>query len=235
MPLFRLCYNNEISICKEFKYLGVVFTKSRSFSKTKKHNYDQAKKAMHLLYKKIRNLNLPLDLQLQLFEHTVLPIALYGCEIWAYENTKIIEKLQNEFLRYITNSKKSTPAYMLHAELGCKAIDVKIKTHMIGFWLNIVNGKETKLSKMLYNFLLEEYDSGIYQHKWIHCIKDILTSVGRIDLLHRETIESPKLIKTQISKTLSDLYIQEWDTKLFHHQKEKLIVFLRMILILKII
>ena len=27
--------NNEISICKEFKYLGVVFTKSRSFSKTK--------------------------------------------------------------------------------------------------------------------------------------------------------------------------------------------------------
>ena len=213
--------NNEISICKEFKYLGVVFTKSRSFNKTKKHNYDQAKKAMHLLYKRIRKLNLPLDLQLQLFEHTVLPIALYGCEIWAYENTKIIEKLQNEFLRYITNSKKSTPAYMLHAELGCKAIDVKIKTRMIGFWLNIVNGKATKLSKMLYNFLLEEYDSGIYQHKWIHCIKDILTSVGRIDLLHRETIESPKLIKTQISKTLSDLYIQEWDTKVISSSKGK--------------
>ena len=108
--------NNEISICKEFKYLGVVFTKSRSFSKTKKHNYDQAKKAMHLLYKRIRNLNLPLDLQLQLFEHTVLPIALYGCEIWAYENTKIIEKLQNEFLRYITNSKNPLQhiCYMLN-------------------------------------------------------------------------------------------------------------------------
>ena len=92
---------------------------------------------------------------------------------------------------------------------------------MIGFWLNIVNGKATKLSKMLYNFLLEEYDSGIYQHKWIHCIKDILTSVGRIDLLHRETIESPKLIKTQISKTLSDLYIQEWDTKVISSSKGK--------------
>ena len=168
--------NNEISIYKEFKYLDVVFTKSRSLSKAKKHNYDQAKKAMHILYKRIQNLNLPLDLQLQLFEHTILPIALYGCEIWAYENTKIIEKLQNEFPRYITNSKKSTPTYMLHAELGCKAIDVKIKTHMICFWLNIVNGKETKLSKMLYNFLLGEYDSGIYQHKWIHCIKDILFS-----------------------------------------------------------
>ena len=94
---------------------GVVFTKSRSFYKARKHNYDHAKKAMHPLYKRIRNLNLPIDLQLQLFEHTLLPIALYGCEIWAFENTYIIEKLQTEFLRYITNSKKSTPAYMLHA------------------------------------------------------------------------------------------------------------------------
>ena len=68
--------NNKISVCKEFKYLGVIFTKSRSFCKAKKHNYDQAKKAMHLLYKIIRNLNLPTDLQLQLFEHTILPIAL---------------------------------------------------------------------------------------------------------------------------------------------------------------
>ena len=63
----------KISICMEFKYLGVVFTKSRSFFKTRKHNHDQAKKAMHLLYKIIRNLNLPIDLQLRLFEHTILP------------------------------------------------------------------------------------------------------------------------------------------------------------------
>ena len=210
---------NEIQICKEFKYLGVVFAKSRSFCKAKKHNYDQAKKAMHLLYKRIRNLNLPIDLQLQLFEHTILPIALYGCEIWAFENTKIIEKLQNEFLRYITNSRKSTPAYMLHAELGCKPIDIKIKTRMIGFWLNIVNGKDAKISKFLYKFLLSDYDSGNNQHKWIQCIKDILISVGRVDLLHKDSIENPKSIKMQISKTLSDLYIQEWHSKIASSSK----------------
>ena len=62
---------NKISICKVFKYLGVIFTKSRSFSKAIKHNYDQAKKAMHLLYKRIRYLNLPIDLQLQLFDNTI--------------------------------------------------------------------------------------------------------------------------------------------------------------------
>lgn len=210
-----------ISICKEFKYLGVIFTKSRSFCKAKKHNYDQAKKAMHLLYKRIRNLNLPIDLQLQLFDHTILPIATYGCEIWAFENTSLIEKLQNEFLRYITNSKKSTPTYMLHAELGCKPVEIKIKTQMIGFWLSIVNGKDTKLSKWLYNILLEEYNGGIYQHKWIHSIKEILISVGQIQLLNKEAIENPNLIKKKISRTLFDLYVQEWHTKITLSSKGK--------------
>ena len=70
--------------------------------------------------------------------------------------------LQNEFLRYITHSKKSTPAYMVHAELGCKHIDTKIKTCMIGFWLNIVNGKDAKISNFLYKFLLSD-DSSNYQ------------------------------------------------------------------------
>ena len=133
----------------------------------------------------------------------------------------LLKKIQNEFLRYITNSKKSTPAYMLHAELGCNAVDVKIKTRMIGFWLNIVNGKESKLSKLLYKFLLGEYDGSKYQHQWIHCIKEILMPVGRIDLLHKEVIQNPTLIKMQNSKTLSDLYIQEWHTKVASSSKGK--------------
>ena len=95
----------KYKICKEFKYLGTVFTKGRNFNKAKKHNYDQAKKAMHLLYKIIRNLNLPVDLQLLLFDQTILPISLYACEVWGFENIQLIEKLQNEFLSFKTHHK----------------------------------------------------------------------------------------------------------------------------------
>ena len=47
---------------------------------------DERRKAMNLLYKRIRNLNLPIDLQIKLFDHTIAPILLYGCEIWGYPN-----------------------------------------------------------------------------------------------------------------------------------------------------
>ena len=90
----------------------MCFSENRSFYKARKHNVDQAKKAMHLLYKRIRNLNLPLDLQLHLFDHTILPIALFGCELWGLESIQLIENLQNEFLRRIINLKKEY-AYLL--------------------------------------------------------------------------------------------------------------------------
>ena len=90
----------------------------------------------------------------------------------------------------------------MHAELGCKPVDIKIKIRMIGFCVNIVNGKNAKFSKFLYQFLLTEYDNGTYKHKWIQCIKDILISLGRVDLLHKEVIQNPPFIKMQISKSL---------------------------------
>ena len=49
-------------------------------------------------FKRIRNLNIPIDLQLYLFDHVSLPIALYGCEIWGFENSQIIKKNTDRLL-----------------------------------------------------------------------------------------------------------------------------------------
>ena len=64
---------------------------------------------MFSVFMKINNLALPIDLMLKLFDHTVIPILTYSCEIWGYEDTKIIERIHTDFLRKITKSKKSTP------------------------------------------------------------------------------------------------------------------------------
>ena len=91
------------------------------------------------------------------FDHVILPIALYGCEILGFENSQIIENLHNDFIRQIINLRKSTPTYMLHAELERHPIQINIKSRMVGFWLSIVNGKESKLSKLLYSIMFKEH------------------------------------------------------------------------------
>ena len=114
--------DNVIEITDKYKYLGIYFSQSRSFF------VEQAKKAMHLLYCRINNLNLPVDLQLKLFDHTVLPILTYACEMFSFENLDILEKVHIDFLRKISKSKRSTPLYMLYDELGRYPLEIIIKT-----------------------------------------------------------------------------------------------------------
>ena len=168
---------HKIDICTDFKYLGVIFSRNRHFHQTKKHNVEQARKAMRVLFKRIRNLDIPIDLQLYLFDHVILPIALYGCEIWGFENSQIIENLHNDFLRQIINEKKYPYIYVT-CRIGMTSNTNNIKSRMIGFWLSIVNGKESKLSKLLYSIMLREHEKGSYNFKWIRCINDILFAVG---------------------------------------------------------
>ena len=86
------------------------------------------------------------DLQIQMFNRTILPILLYGCEIWGFNNIKLIENVQNQFLRTITKLRKSTPIYMLYGELGITPVEVHIKSCMVGFWISLVNRENTKFS-----------------------------------------------------------------------------------------
>ena len=73
--------NKRFEIVDTFKYLGIVFSKNRKFAKARSYVSEQAKKALSSLYVKIRKLNLPLDCKPKLFDNTVVPILLYGCEI----------------------------------------------------------------------------------------------------------------------------------------------------------
>ena len=129
----------------------------------------------------------------------ILPIALYGCEIWGFENSQIIENLHDDFLRHIVELRKSKPIYMLQAQLGRHPIQINIKSRMIGFWLSIVNGKESKSSKLLHTIMLKEKEKGFYDFKWICYINDILVSVGPPDLFRNDSISNPKAVKLSIS------------------------------------
>ena len=95
-------------------------------ARPKKHLYDQATKAMYVLISKSRRLNLSTDIQLHLFDSLVVPILLYGCEIWGYENNSLIEKLHLKFCKYILRVKKTTPSCMIYGELGRFPLDTII-------------------------------------------------------------------------------------------------------------
>ena len=56
--------NNE----DDFTYLGIVFMSNGSFCKNKSKLVHQGRKALYSILKKSRKLNLPIDLQIDLFD-----------------------------------------------------------------------------------------------------------------------------------------------------------------------
>ena len=98
--------SNSIETVDSYKYLGVFFTKSGSFLKARKHVVEQARKALFYLYTIINNLNLPIDLQLKLFDQTTVPILTYGSEVFGFENIGILEILHRVSPHYYKKKKK---------------------------------------------------------------------------------------------------------------------------------
>ena len=109
---------------------------------------------MIFLYIRIKNLDLPFDLQLKLFDHTILPILTYASEVWGFENLDMIEKVHNDFLRKITLARKSTPLYMLYGETGRFPLKIIIKSRMISYWNRLIHSKGIKISFLMYQCLM---------------------------------------------------------------------------------
>ena len=100
----KFYFNGEqIQVLNAHMYLGVFQSSNGSYTKPNKDIIDEANNP---LLRKIRALNLPIDLQIDLFNKTIKPIVLYGCELWGTGNLESIERVQLKNLKQILNLKK---------------------------------------------------------------------------------------------------------------------------------
>ena len=55
------------------------------------------KRASYSLLQKIIKYSLPFDIYLDLYDKLIIPIMLYGCEVWGYENNQQLLVTCNSF------------------------------------------------------------------------------------------------------------------------------------------
>ena len=86
---------------------------------------------------------------------------------------------------------------MLYAEFWRKPITICTKNRMIGYLLNCITEKTVNYQNcfITYFYMYNEYNAGTVQHKWIHCIREILISVGCIDFFNKVNFENAKSLK----------------------------------------
>lgn len=153
-----------------YKYLGIQFTSSGSFSYAQTDLYQRALKAYFKLYKDFLSHNPDVKTSIHVFDHSILPILLYGCEIWGYFNTltarlrnesipldtvysKIeCEKLHIKFCKRVLGVHQKSTNFAVLSELGRFPIHYQIIKQMLGYWHHLENLESSfPLLKAAYN------------------------------------------------------------------------------------
>ena len=112
---------------------------NNNFKKAINKQVSQARRALFSLKSKILSLRLPIDIQLELFDHLILPILLYGSELWGSEN---ISQIETFFLRYckdLLSVHRRTPNCMVYGEIGRQKLEKIVYQRML-FWYRLVSG-----------------------------------------------------------------------------------------------
>ena len=109
-----------------------------------KKQVQQAHRALFTIKAKKEMYDLPFDIVTDLFDKMILPILLYGCEIWGYEDIECIEVFYRKFLKYILRLNIQTASCMVYGEEGKKPLSITIKSRMVCFWHKITVGAKNK-------------------------------------------------------------------------------------------
>ena len=140
-----------------------------------------ARKALFVLKKYfVKNPEIQLSLQIQLFNIIVAPIVNYGCEIWGSRKADPIEKFHRSFLKYVLRVKSSTPNCFVYGELGVYPLYIERYIRIMSFWVKIINcsDKENSLLYRVYKELCNLTISNPREVTWASRVMGIPNKCG---------------------------------------------------------
>lgn len=139
----------------------------------------------------------------------VLPILLYGSEVWGYGNLDVLERVHLKFCKILLNVKKSTPSFIVYGELGRFPLYVYAKTRIVSYWSSIIEGKESKYAAIIYR-LLYIFSLNGTKTKWINSAESIFNECGMNNIWLYQNFCNRTWLTKCVKQKLLDQFLQKW-------------------------
>ena len=205
----------ELEVVDQYTYLGVTFNYNNTFYKSIARQISHAKKAMFSLITKSRRLDVPIDITLDLFDKLVLPILIYGSEVWGHSNLKPTEFFYMNFIRRLLKLGESTSNCMLYGETRKTSIQPIIEKRMISFWLRLTQDKPQRLIYVVYSFIIKMRNKNQYESQWIEKIVEILQNCGMFHYWKNQNQNMDiQYINSCINVRINDIWLQSWNARI---------------------
>ena len=207
----HLYYDGEIlEIVSCFNYLGIVFSSGGSFMNATKTLADKALKAMGSLFAITRDLEVPVNIMLNLFDSYVASILNYSSEVWGFIKAENIERVHRKFMKWLLNVKMSTTSSAVYGELGRFPLYIDREIRIVKYFLKLHDEKNNNciLSSTISKLKQDAEDNNVVN--WASKVRDLLQNAGFNDVwLFPSSVDINKF--TVIFRTrLQDIYVNNW-------------------------
>ena len=195
----------------------MLFNYNGKFNVTQKHIAAQGKKFLFCLMKEVQKHNFNVSTLLSLFDTYVSPVLNYCSEIWGYMKAQEVEKIHTMFLKRLLGVKRSTSNDMVYCETGRLPLIVNRKFNMLKYWLKLTR-TENCILKNIYEFTLKSCNQHNIKN-WLIEIREILFSIGMVDVWRQQKVENEKLFLYLARQSLKDLAQQKIDSYIDNSNK----------------
>ncbi|MCU7800554.1 MAG: reverse transcriptase family protein [gamma proteobacterium symbiont of Lucinoma myriamae] len=219
----------EVEVVNEYKYLGIIFKPSGTFTHGIAYLCKKASKALFCIRKALISENIHAGLFLKLYEQCVKPILMYCSEVWCPEriinpsidieqkyDSLVSEKIQLKFCKFLLGVHKSAVNNGVRAELGIFPLAISGLKYSLNFWLHITQANNNKIVRKAYNESID-VDKGFGKNVKVFLRKINFTHVWE----HQSTFSKSRLLHA-VSNYLKESYITFWKNSLFDDSRNKI-------------
>ena len=222
---FKFFFEGKIvEIVQDYCYLGIVFNASGTFKHAEATLKDKASKSLGRITRYACTVDI--DSASKLFSSLVLPVGMYGCEVWsaAYfamlKRTNIyqlcdkvpLEQIQNKFVKAFLGVSKNATSAAIRGETGVEPILICAVNLLLKFAFRV---SKMPLDSLVYHSYLEckkLMDSNAAC--WLTGIKELLDYTGNNNvyttLITGIKIVNPASVCKKITKVLMNRYAAQW-------------------------
>ena len=205
-------YGNEvIEVVNCYKYLGLQFTTKLSLTQTVNELATKAKARTAQVLKCLWRLGrVHSEVFFKIYDAQILPLLMYGSEIWGYQRFDAIEKAHLFACKILLNVGFQTPNAMVLGDLARFPIFILTAVRCIKFWLRILRLPEERLTKKAYNMLIHLQENG--KKTWTFHVMQLICTNGFGEVWFQQGVGDAGAFLRCFRQRLVDQYTQGWAT-----------------------
>lgn len=196
-----------LQVATYYKYLGILLSSRNSWFRCQKTLANQASKAWFAVKSKLSNFgDVKPDILTKIFDCKILPILLYGSELWFSHASQDIEIVHNKFCKFVLNLPIQAPNCFVRSELGRHTITPYKYLRAIKYWLRIIHLPADRLPKICYKFQSRWTETNI--DCWAFQVRDLLFRTGFGDVWLNQGVGRIEIFIKHFKTRLLDIDMQ---------------------------